>query len=161
MLQLNIWLLNKSISMELFLIKYGKECTLLYILSSFSSTSHVQHRETWQPFLQGNINNRVPLNGTVKDGVWWQSEVLKGKCSLSPSFIFLLTDYLLSWACTLNRILTCSTIADCILNPKGQLSDVRKQPWGIISHLHVVLKTAFLTSVLKQDIDWCSIFISL
>lgn len=86
MLQLNIWLLNKSISMEFFLIKYGKECTLLYILNSFSSTSHVQHRETWQPFLRENINNRVPLNGPVKDRVWWQSELLKGKHSLLVYF---------------------------------------------------------------------------
>ncbi len=62
--QRNVWNLNKCISIQLFVIKYGKELNLLYILKSFSTSSHVQHWETWQLLLQGNINNHVPLKVT-------------------------------------------------------------------------------------------------
>lgn len=78
--QRNVWNLNKCISIQLFVIKYGKELNLLYILTSFSTSSRVQHWETWQLLLQGNINNHVPLKVT-KQG--------RTQCSVKMKEIFL------------------------------------------------------------------------
>lgn len=80
--QKNVWNLNKCISIQLFVIKYGKELNLLYILKSFSTSLSVQHRETWQLLLQGNINNHVSLKVT-KQG--------RTQCIFKMKEIFLLT----------------------------------------------------------------------
>lgn len=69
--QRNVWNLNKCISIQLFVIKYGKELNLLYILKSFSTSSRVQLWETWQLLLQGNINNHVPLKVTKQGRTQW------------------------------------------------------------------------------------------
>lgn len=73
--QRNVWNLNKCISIQLFVIKYGKELNLLYILKSFSTSSRVQLWETWQLLLQGNINNHVPLKVTKQGRTQWSVQM--------------------------------------------------------------------------------------